>query len=135
MADKQDKASPEADSPQEVDRIREIIFGGQMRDYNQQFQAVQRDLDRLQGELDRLAEQLAEQDDAQSKKLKALRQEMRKADDDLRDELRQTAQNLTADKVDRVALGEMFVELGTQLKSGGSLADLLEGLEEKKEGE
>ena len=57
---------------------------------------------------------------------------MRQADDGLRDELRQTAQNLTADKVDRVALGEMFVELGTQLKSGGSLADLLEGLEEKE---
>jgi chromosome segregation ATPase len=132
MTDKQDKATPEAESPQEVDRIREIIFGGQMRDYQQQFQSVQRDLDRLQAEIDRLAEQLAEQDGAQSKKLQTLRQELRQADDDLRDELRQTAQKLGTDKMDRVALGEMFIELGTQLKSGGSLADLLKGLEEKE---
>jgi chromosome segregation ATPase len=132
MTAKQDKAAPEAESPQDVDHIREIIFGGQMRDYQQRFQDVQRDLDRLQKEIDRLAEQLAEQDDAQSKKLQRLRQDMRKADDDLRDELRQTTQKLGTDKMDRVALGEMFVELGTQLKSGGSMADLLEGLEEKE---
>ena len=132
MTAKQDIATPEAESPQEVDHIREIIFGGQMRDYQQRFQDVQRDLDRLQTEIDRLAEQLAEQDDAQSKKLQKLRQDMRKADDDLRDELRQTAQKLGTEKMDRVVLGEMFVELGTQLKSGGSMADLLKGLEEKE---
>ena len=53
---------------------------------------------------------------------------MRRADDDLRDELRQTAQKLTSDKVDRVALGELFIDLGTHLKSGGSLADVLKSL-------
>ena len=132
MTDKQDKAALETWSEQEVDRIREIIFGTQMRDYHQQFQSVQRDLDRLQGEIDRLSEQLAEQDGAQSKKLQTLRQEMRKADDELRDELRQTAQKLGTEKMDRVALGEMFIELGTQLKTGGSLADLLEGVEEEE---
>jgi hypothetical protein len=56
---------------------------------------------------------------------------MRQADDDLRDELRQTAQALITEKVDRLALGELFVELGTHLKTGGSLADLLRSLGEK----
>ena len=115
---------------QEVERIRDIIFGPQMRNYEQQFQNVQRDLDRLQQELDRLTEQLASQDNSQSKKLQELRREMRQADDELRDELRQTAQKLATDKVDRVTLGELFIELGTHLKTGGSLADLLKGLEE-----
>lgn len=133
MSDEQANAMPQAESAQEVDRIRDIIFGSQMRDYSQQFQAVQRDLERLQQEVDRLTEQLAEQDRGQGKKLQNLRREMRRADDDLRDELRQTAQSLTAEKVDRVALGELFIEFGTHLKTGASLADLLKDLGEKEQ--
>ena len=132
MKDKQSQAETEKGAVQEVDRIRDIIFGSQMRDYDQSFQAVQRDLERLQGEIDRLTEQLADQDSEQSKKLQTLRREMRETDDGLRGELRQTAQQLATDKVDRAALGELFIELGTQLKTGGSLAALLKGLEEKE---
>ncbi|QLQ06805.1 MAG: hypothetical protein HZY76_12625 [Anaerolineae bacterium] len=43
-------------------------------------------------------------------------------------EVRQTAQALSFEKVDRAALGELFVNLGTHLKTGGSLADILQGL-------
>jgi sirohydrochlorin ferrochelatase len=134
MSDEQVNAISQVEAPQEVDRIRDIIFGHQMRDYDQQFQIVRRDLERLQQELDRLAERLAEQDSSQAKRLQELRQEMRRADDDLRDELRQATQTLTNDKVDRVALGELFIELGTHLKSGGFLVDLLKDLAEKKQG-
>jgi chromosome segregation ATPase len=131
MTDKQTEATPDPESAQEVTRIREIIFGAQMREYQQQFQSVRRDLDRFQQEIDRLNEQLSEQGSDQGKRLKDLRREVRQADEDLRDELRQTAQKLMVEKVDRVALGELLVQLGTQLKTGGSLVDLLEGLEEK----
>jgi len=129
MSDEQVQATSPMEAPQEVDRIRDIIFGPQMRSYEQQFQNVQRDLERLQQELDRLTEKLADQNSDQGKKLQALRRELRQADDDLRDELRQTAQKLSIDKVDRMALGELFIELGTHLKTGGSLADLLKGLD------
>ncbi len=123
-----EQATSGAGTAQEVERIRDIIFGPQMRDYEQRFQAVQRDLSRLQQELDRLANQLSEQDREQGKKLQSLRGEMRQADDDLRDELRQKAQQLMTDKVDRIALGDLFIELGTHLKAGGALADLLQVL-------
>jgi predicted nucleic acid-binding Zn-ribbon protein len=125
MTEEQVQTVPHVESSQEVDRIRDIIFGPQIRDYEGRFQNVQRDLDRLQQEIDRLIEQLTSQDNSQNKKLQALRREMRQADDDLRGELRQTSQKLTTDKVDRVTLGELFIELGTHLKTGGSLADLL----------
>lgn len=121
--------TPNAPSTQDMDRIRDIIFGPQMRDYEQRFQTVQRDLGRLQQDIDHLTEQLSEQDGSQNKKLQALRTETRQADDDLREELRQTAQRLTVDKVDRSTLGELFIELGTHLKAGGSIADLLQVLE------
>lgn len=134
MADEQTEITSQTESVQEVDRIRDIIFGPQMRDYQQRFQIFQRDLERLQQEIDRLTEQLADQDSSQSKKLQDLRREMRKADDGLRDELRETAQRLTIEKVDRIALGDLFIDLGTHLKTGGSLAELLKSLEEQEQG-
>jgi hypothetical protein len=112
----------------EVDRVRDIILGPHLRDYEQRFQTLQGDLERLQQELDRLTEQLADQDSSQLKKLQNLHREMRQSDDDLRRELRQTAQKLTDEKVDRLALGELFIDLGEHLKAGGSLVDLLKGL-------
>lgn len=193
-----------------VERIRDIIFGPKMRDYEQRFEALLRDLARLQADLDNLAEQVAAKDAGQSKNLQAvrqelrqadgelrnelksegtrlttqlaeqhtahsnaltaarqelqladdnlqagfkaeieqvncnlgdhetaqkaslqsLRQEFRKADADLREELRQVMQRLTDDKTDRSTLGELFVELGNHIKSGGNLADLLQGLDQ-----
>ena len=133
MTDEQANVTPQMESVQEVDRIRDIIFGPQMRDYEQRFQIVKRDLDRLRQEIDRLTEQLTDQDSGQGKQLQKLRREMRQADEDLRDELRQTAQKLTTERVDRVALGELFIELGTHLKTGASLADLLESLGDRTE--
>jgi hypothetical protein len=121
---------------EKIDRVRDIIFGPQMRDYDQQLQSIKRDLDRLQQEIDHLNERLVEQDGNQLKKLQALHREMRQVDDDVRTELRQTAQKLTIDKVDRLALGELFIELGGHLKMGGSLAgiaDWLKSLDEKKQ--
>lgn len=129
MSDNQEKLSTQTDAPQEVERIRDIIFGTQMRDYEQKFQALQRDLKRSQQEIERLSGQLTEQGSDQGKKLQQLRQEMREADDDVRDELRQSSQQLNTDKVDRLALGELFIELGNHLKSGGLLSDLLKNLE------
>ena len=134
MDEKQTETGSGIDPSQEVQRIRDIIFGAQMKDYDGRFQIVQRDLDRLQEELDRLSEQLSDQDSNQNKKVNQLRRDLRKADDGLRDELRQTAQTLAVDKVDRAVLGELFIELGTHLKKGGTLADLLQELRDQEPG-
>jgi predicted nucleic acid-binding Zn-ribbon protein len=128
MANKRTEAPSQVESAREIHRIRDIIFGPQMRDYEQRFQMLQRDQERLRQEVDHLTEQLSEQAGSQDKKLQSLRGEMRQVDDDLRDELRQTVRGLASDKVDRVSLGELFVELGTHLKLGGSLADVLKDL-------
>ncbi|RLC60205.1 MAG: hypothetical protein DRI80_11260 [Chloroflexota bacterium] len=142
MANKQTEAPPQVESArgvEEIERIRDIIFGAQMRDYERRFQITQRDLDRLQQEIDRLAERLVAQEREQSKKLQDLRQEMRKAHDGLRDELRQTAQKLTDDKVDRQALGEMLIQIGTYLETGAPptgllpLSDILKDLGETEQ--
>ncbi len=128
------KTLPVSETTQEVDRIREIIFGPQMRDYEERFQAVRRDLERLQQELDRLSERLAGQDSEQSKKLERLRKESREADEALRRDLREIAQQLTNDKVDRLVLGDMLIEIGNRLKAGTLESDLLTGLGETAQG-
>jgi len=205
MADKEQATGAES-----VERVRDIIFGPKMRDYEQRFEMLTRDIGRLQEELDRLNELLAARDAAQSRNLQAvrqelrqatdelkaalkaetsrlagqlveqdvaratgeknlrqelqqvesnlhaafkaevgrldaeladrataqetalqnLRQELRKADADLREDLRLIAQRLTDDKADRAALGDLFIELGKHVKAGGSLADLLQDLEQ-----
>ena len=118
--------APEA--PKDVDRLRDIIFGGQMREYAQRFQTVQRDMERLQSELDRLTEEMTDQGRDFDKKLQALRRDARQGDDDLRTELRDTAEKLMDEKVDRLALGELFIELGNHLKAGGSISNVLKNL-------
>jgi chromosome segregation ATPase len=121
-------------SSQDVERIRDIIFGTQMRDYQQQFEALQRDVARLEQEIEQLNEQLAEQDSNQGKKVQALRRDTRQADDALRSELRETAQKLATDKVERVDLGRLFLEMGTHLTEGRSVGDLLKSLVEGEQG-
>lgn len=209
MAEKTKKPESQFASAGEVEHIRDIIFGPQMRDYEQRFIVVQRDLERLQQALnsvsDRLAEQgsqqesklreeverlnrllaeqeegqnkrlqeeseqlqarldrldksLAEQADGQGKKLaqeadrlgrmlseqernvkqqlQGLRRDMDKANEDLRQELRQLVRKLTDDKTDRLTLGELFIQVGSQLRQGGapvSLEDLVRALGDQAE--
>jgi hypothetical protein len=124
--------NPDEKSP-EVDRIRDIIFGSQMRAYEGNFQTIQRDLERHLQEIERLNEKLIEQEKSHSQKLQALEREIRKADDTLRTELRETAQKLTEAKVDRQMLGGLFIELGSQLKSESSFAGTLKEILESRE--
>ena len=121
---KDDKLSVTGKNKQEIERVRQIIFGPQIRRYDQLFQEAQADMVRLQEEIDRLNEQLSDQGADHAKKLKDLRRDMRKADDNIRTEVRQTTDQLNNNKVDRVALGELFVNLGTHLKTGGELTNL-----------
>jgi hypothetical protein len=115
-------------SMQDVGRIREIIFGSQMRDYEQHFRQLERDLASLQEELETHREKTARQDKEQSKKLQALRDDTRQSDDDLRAEMREAVDRLTMDKVDRSTLGDLLIELGNRLKEDSALGSMLETL-------
>ena len=120
-------------SDQQIDRVRELIVGPHLREYGQRIQEMSQDLQRLQQDIIRLTEQLANQEQDQSKRVQGLRQEVRDGTDSLCSELRAATQQLGAEKMDRNSLGELFIEMGNQLKGGGSLnaflSDLLAGEE------
>lgn len=126
MADKQSTGA--APNPQDLERVREILFGNMVRDYEERFQVLQRDVGRLQGALDKTNARLAEQERDHSRRLQELRQELRTASDELRAEMRSVAERLTGDKVDKETLGDLLVEMGSQIKGTGVLSSVLEGL-------
>ncbi|RLT39362.1 MAG: hypothetical protein DWI57_10435 [Chloroflexi bacterium] len=117
-----------ATSPQDMERVREILFGGVIRDYDARFATQQRDLERLQRALEKTNEQLAAQDSAQNKKLQEARQDFQTAIDDLRAETRSALDRLSAEKVDREQLGNLLIEMGNQIKGTGILSSMLDGL-------
>lgn len=113
---------------QNLERAREILLGPVMRDYENRFAALRRDVERLQQALERANRQLAEQESQTNRRLQELREELLKQDDELRAELREAVQNLVDSKVERQTLGDLFIELGTQIKGNGALANVLEEL-------
>ena len=86
--DAKDLGVTQGASTEKLERIREIVFGAQMRDYNQRFENIQRDLARLQQEIQRLSEQMAEQGRQQSK-------QMRDTDDRLVAKLQEQSRQFT----------------------------------------
>ncbi len=62
------------------------------------------------------------------RKLEALKSESRKAEDDLRAELRRVATRLGDQKTDRKVLATMLMEIATRLETGSSVSGLLEDL-------
>lgn len=117
-----------ATNPQDMERIREILFGGVIRDHEARFTKLQRDLERLQKALDKSNEQLAAQDSAQNKKLQEARQDFQTSEDDLRAEMRSAVDRLSAEKVDKEQLGNLLIEMGNQIKGTGILSSVLGGL-------
>jgi uncharacterized phage infection (PIP) family protein YhgE len=58
------------ESSDKVERIRELIFGAQMRDYAQKFDGVNREVSRLNRELERLNQLLRDQESAFKRQLR-----------------------------------------------------------------
>lgn len=117
-----------ATSPQDLERVREILFGGVIRDHDARFVTLQRDLERLQKALDRTNAELAKQDSAQNQQLQEARQGFLAENDELRAELRSSVERLSSAKVDKEQLGNLFVEMGNQIKGDGMISAVLDGL-------
>ncbi len=148
-------------SAEKVERIRDIIFGAQMRDYTQRFDALNRELVRVSQEVTQLSEQMKEQENRLHKELRqeserllsqlqeqdqTRQQQIQKIDQRLseqlqtldqkhtesaqtlashlvsveqmlRQELHQLSMQLNDAKVDRPSLGELLINLGTNLQT------------------
>jgi len=118
-----DKKQPDSDASgdRNVDQIRDILFGGQMRDYERRFvelaQRLEQESARLKTEMEKRLSALEKRlDDASEKLARSVRQEISdrgKASDDLESRLQQAA---------RTARNEINSAIG-ELQSGLDAAD------------
>ena len=118
----------------ELERIRDIIFGPQMQDYEGQFGRVAAELGLLSQQLDELRSKLAQQKADQERRLDELESTLgdqtSQLADDLRAEFTQALDALRDDKASRLDVGDVLVEMGTRLKQQFGVADLLGPLDD-----
>jgi len=71
----------------EVDRLRQVIFGAQMEEYERRFADVRRETERILTDLRVVQDSVSEFEKNQSKRVEALEREMRRTNDELRREI------------------------------------------------
>lgn len=71
----------------EVDRLREILFGAQMEEYERRFADLHRELERVLSDLRLVRDGVGEFEKAQTKQIETLEREMRRNADELRREV------------------------------------------------
>jgi chromosome segregation ATPase len=71
----------------EVDRLRQVIFGAQMEEYERRFLDLRRDMDRILTDLRLVQDSVSEFEKTQTKRIEALERDMRRANDEIRREL------------------------------------------------
>ncbi len=128
----------------ELDRIRDIIFGPQMQDYQGQFGRIAAELGLLSQQLDELRTTLDRQQADQerrhdeldrtfSERLDQLESSLglqsRQLADDLRVEFTQALDALQEGKASRLDMGDILLEMGARLKQQFGVADLLGSLD------
>ncbi|MBN1874117.1 MAG: hypothetical protein JXA33_07790 [Anaerolineae bacterium] len=71
----------------EVDRLRQVIFGAQMEEYDRRFSDLRREMERMLTDLRLAQDTISEFEKTQTKRVENIEREMRRANDELRREL------------------------------------------------
>jgi len=141
----QKKAHNEMNDMGNIDKVRDILFGSQVKDIEKRMNRLKDDLTNgistlrdetmnkfeslenyMKKELDDLTDQLTSQQDKLNKSVRELRQEILDQSNKLTDEIRkkteetvnlveQRTNELREDKVDRTTLAELFSEMAVRL--------------------
>lgn len=125
-------APTQGKNPNELDHIRDILFGTQSREMEQRIEALEAALQTLSSQLrDQLNQQAQRQSEAtqsqaaaQAEQLQQMGQTLQAGLDglsaelqQLRQEVAQAVQRLEHEKTNRVDLGQLLVALGEQLQA------------------
>jgi hypothetical protein len=101
---------------EELERVREILFGSMARDQDKRIQQLQNEIARLQQAVTQLNSQLAEQNRQHIDQIGQLRQQAEAANASLRSDMEDALSQLRDDKLDRRMLGALLTSLGSRLQ-------------------
>ncbi len=124
------------DSPNNIDQIRQLIFGDQIQDYERRFQELLKKVDRIDQKVDGNKEAADEKvktlEEVLGKKLaenhKSIQQELDTKTRSIQQEIQEILQkviDLTEDKIDRGQLADQLIDLAMRLK-GSTILDHME---------
>lgn len=115
---KEEESAPEVNSTQpvsdpKIDAIKEIIFGQNMKEYDQQFDHVENKIDKNRAELDKQHDETREE---LLDNIKELREEMENRLSDLNLALSNEIDKLAEHKVDRNSLASLLEAMASKLR-------------------
>ncbi len=116
----------------EIARVRDILFGTHMREYERRFRNIEDELQRHKESLDELWERLNALEAKVEENHRQVLHELRKQVDQLYTRLQKRLDELDEEKVAEDTLGDILIELGSRLK-GGAVTESLQELFEQHE--
>ncbi len=130
-------------SENNIDQIRELIFGPTMRDYERRFEAIQKQIQDLKADLEKKFSELKESLRADGagnresfKKMEARLEQFGKESDtalqSLKSELIEKIDLLQNDKTDRLQLANFLTEVALRLKGNDVMQQLSEQIDASK---
>ncbi len=111
MADKQ--TSPQNEKDPKIEAIKEIIFGENIKEINQEFETTKA---ALQAQKQAFDQHLAQLRQEAKESTEALRKDFEAQITALKNELTTSLQKLKTDATDRATLGKMLEEMGKKLQ-------------------
>ncbi|MCV6631511.1 MAG: fructose 1,6-bisphosphatase [Flavobacteriaceae bacterium] len=115
--EKNHKETPTKDVPvannTKIDVIRELIFGENMTEYNAEFQALKKDLEKKRKELRKMMHEIREEMD---QTIDSLSTDLNIRISDLESQLEEKSEDLLDRKVEKETLGAFLIELGEKIQ-------------------
>ena len=122
-------AQPMADqtsSGQNIDQIRDLIFGEQIQKYDRRFKELAQEGKKLNGLIDEMLQKLVAESDKQKadleQKINEVKKDFQKIQANLQQavkeigNLKSSIDGLQSDKVDRIQIANLLIDLGMRLK-------------------
>lgn len=133
--------SQNAHSPNDINQIRDLIFGENIREYNRKFVEVEKELAKLHETVKEQSKSIQELQNKIKAANQSIESTIAKSEqtflqriDDLRRELDQKLARLAEDKTDRLKIGNYLIEIGMRLKDENVMQQLIDENKNGNEG-
>jgi len=124
-------------SGQNIDQIRDLIFGEQIQKYERRFKEFAQDSKKLNELIEEVRQQLAADSEMQKaeleQKINAVKKDLQKIQSNLQQAVKEV-EGLQSDKVDRLQMANLLIDLGMRLKGENVLDSITQEGEESSDG-